>query len=1398
MSIIATLSRGIDTVRGTSGDDRVIVPAHNANLVPEDVLDLGAGLDVLVMERTGYVGTGAFKLAGARGLDRIEMTAADEVRFSGDDALLAQSDSGIVTLAFGAAPMFLDLREMAASRAGYVLEGTGTVTLADIRQTVTVADGVAGRVRGGMLADTLLGGTGNDTLLGNAGSDLLRGGRGDDRLEGGDRHDELWGGAGNDTLAGGRGYDRLGGGTGQDVLSGGSASDVFVIAPGADTRITDFDPSDPYEKIDLRAFSEIGADDLSITAESGGARVDLGGRGVLHLTGVAPEALGLDSFVLPGERMVSLAETLGRDADHLFTDGTDRFAGTSADEVFELRGSFSKLSSEDRFEGRGGTDTLRLNGEDRSISIARLEGMSGIDVIDLTAASGSHRIVVDPQMLTQSDDGQLLLRLGHGDVALDSSAAPGAVTVESTGLVSLRSAEGQAVTISDLVGGRVTGGDGDDRIDGGRRSDRIDGGIGDDTITGGGGRDTLIGGAGDDRFLPGAGDVTITGGDGHDVIVLRPGDGRVTVTDFDTTDYLERIDISALTGIRKPADVTLKIVGRDVYLTGPELDLVLEGAAGRHFGLDDFLVAGQAADRFSVGPGAPLSALQSLIEDAPDHSVIRLAPGTYDFTESLRIDRSHITIRGAGEDRTVLRNMIADRDVGNAEAHAFLVQPHDMETKVGMLAADAAAGTRTVWLTSGHGLEKGDLLFINQPNSAEWLAETGNTGWAPLDPGPGNEQALWLREIRSRVVSVDGDRVTLEDPLPYDFFAGQAQAQHSTFLTDIHLSDFTIQGRWGTPDRYHFGNTMDPWDHTTGLELDGVQDSTVSRITTVNLPSHAFRFQRTHDVTGDDLTAIGAFNKAGSNGVHFTLSESFSTVLKNITSIGARHAVEFSSYSAEHYNDIHVSFTDRDINFHGSPDADNTVLVDRMVMDYPVAVFPQWRAVSPGGFPLHPRATIEANDVTFRYAETGDRKDIVTGHDSGSILSTGMGNDSLTGGRSDDILIGGTEGDTLIGRGGSDTFVWMPGDGTDRILDFQAGAGGDRLMLVGTGYTDAGQISLVQADGQTLVRLGTYGEIRLPGIAPGALTAENFALADAPPAGIPDLPERIPGLNLAAKASFDFLMGTSGRDKIHIQGHHLEMPDFQLAVGAGDDTVVLGVDRFSGALHKTGRYDGVDTFDVAGLERMDMVISRSMIAQSDAGELTLRVGDAGGALALSAPGLRSGDRLVIDGAREVRLADGVSHRIETGDRIGGRVTGGDGHDRLTGGDGHDRLTGGHGRDRLAGGAGNDRLTGGTGADDFVFDLPGDGFRGIDRIVDFVPGQDRVLFDIPAGLFPSGQISRSVFSDSGVAETPGQMVIYDRQTGRLSIDVDGSGPGGARAIALFEGAPDLGHDDIYLI
>lgn len=116
----------------------------------------------------------------------------------------------------------------------------------------------------------------------------------------------------------------------------------------------------------------------------------------------------------------------------------------------------------------------------------------------------------------------------------------------------------------------------------------------------------------------------------------------------------------------------------------------------------------------------------------------------------------------------------------------------------------------------------------------------------------------------------------------------------------------------------------------------------------------------------------------------------------------------------------------------------------------------------------------------------------------------------------------------------------------------------------------------------------------------------------------------------------------------------------------------------------------------------------------------------------------SGNDTLIGGTGRDELFSGSGRDVSFGG--GGRdaIFGGRGRDSLDGGRGRDELVGGGGRDFIEGGKGRDELSGGGGGDRFVFG-PRDG---IDRIIDFQQGRDKLVLEGAVETFEQLRISQS--------------------------------------------------------
>jgi serralysin len=121
------------------------------------------------------------------------------------------------------------------------------------------------------------------------------------------------------------------------------------------------------------------------------------------------------------------------------------------------------------------------------------------------------------------------------------------------------------------------------------------------------------------------------------------------------------------------------------------------------------------------------------------------------------------------------------------------------------------------------------------------------------------------------------------------------------------------------------------------------------------------------------------------------------------------------------------------------------------------------------------------------------------------------------------------------------------------------------------------------------------------------------------------------------------------------------------------------------------------------------------------------------------------------------------------------ITGTSGADVLLGSAGADSITGLNGADRLYGREGSDTLAGGAGNDRFVFDTAPSG--SVDLITDFKPKQDIIELSRSdfSSLGPVGTLASDAFWQGNGAHDASDRIIFNRTTGDLIYDPDGTGP-----------------------
>ncbi|MBB3020174.1 Ca2+-binding RTX toxin-like protein [Microvirga lupini] len=146
-----------------------------------------------------------------------------------------------------------------------------------------------------------------------------------------------------------------------------------------------------------------------------------------------------------------------------------------------------------------------------------------------------------------------------------------------------------------------------------------------------------------------------------------------------------------------------------------------------------------------------------------------------------------------------------------------------------------------------------------------------------------------------------------------------------------------------------------------------------------------------------------------------------------------------------------------------------------------------------------------------------------------------------------------------------------------------------------------------------------------------------------------------------------------------------------------------------------------------------------------------------------------------------------------------------GNDTLYGSTGNDTLYGEAGNDRIFGGTGNDKLYGGSGKDVFVFDTRLNKSSNVDRIYDFRSSDDSIWLDNKYFTkLGSGSLSKpkkfksDMFTEGKKAQDREDRIVYDKKTGALYYDKDGTGGAAQVKIATISNKTKLYWHDFYVI
>ncbi len=410
---------------------------------------------------------------------------------------------------------------------------------------------------------------------------------------------------------------------------------------------------------------------------------------------------------------------------------------------------------------------------------------------------------------------------------------------------------------------------------------------------------------------------------------------------------------------------------------------------------------------------------------------------------------------------------------------------------------------------------------------------------------------------------------------------------------------------------------------------------------------------------------------------------------------------------------------------------------------------------------------------------SGGGNDTLTGNKSANSLSGGTGNDSLDGGQGADSLSGGDGNDTLIGGAGNDTL-----DGADTL---NGGIGDDNLS---GGYGNdsldggAGNDSLVGGDGNDSLDGGAGADSLVGGDGTDTVTYANAVTVDLTNTILGSATGAGDAAGDVISTDIEIIIGSGAADTFigritaeTIQG------------GAGDDTIKgsLGADSIDGG---TGTTDVMDyslssaiTINLGGnntggfadgdvLTSIEKIIGGAGNDTMTASSTAMFFDGNGGNDSLT--GGTGNDTLNGSAGNDTLIGSGGNDSLDGGDGDD-TLTTGSGNDTLKGGAGNDSLNGGDGNNSLESGDGNDTLTGGTG----------------DDVLDFYGSVDKDTLSTGPGSSPA--TNSSLFGDSGLGGKGNDTFIIEQSklvTGSFPTLDGGAGTDTLKFLGVTSATVDL--------
>lgn len=299
-------------------------------------------------------------------------------------------------------------------------------------------------------------------------------------------------------------------------------------------------------------------------------------------------------------------------------------------------------------------------------------------------------------------------------------------------------------------------------------------------------------------------------------------------------------------------------------------------------------------------------ALNHLLQSVADGAVVRLPAGTLDIRTPIEINRSHLTVQGAGAGKTVLRGRLrspaaAVISIAGQRGRCLIRLDRNLRSGQSFLVSPALA--KAVGKVGGRG-----IMLLRQPNDPSFCKAMGSEKWCKPYP-----------YIRQTLVGfhAEGNRVLFDREFFLSFERQKTEIFLPRMVKDVVLKDMEIvleiDGHDIDEVRGAYENSF-PESRVDLVRLEWAAGCRIENCTLRAAGRHALVFENALRCEATGIRVDGAWNKGKGGNGYVRLARAYSCVLSHSRIDHIRHLVIQWSSAWNTVEDLDLGV---DVNIHG-------------------------------------------------------------------------------------------------------------------------------------------------------------------------------------------------------------------------------------------------------------------------------------------------------------------------------------------------------------------------------------------------------------------------------------------------------------------------------------------------